>query len=123
MKGVLFACLLAGIAVISTNAAAERFTVSFTDDAGTVTPINNVDAVDMAPIDFPSEEVSALTPDLPAGLAQVRTDGFVLYRTRPGNKNHHTFKLARQYGGTKEFQDWFNKVRDGKVERLTVTIT
>lgn len=50
-------------------------------------------------------------------------DGPGVMRHRAGNKSHHTFKLVRQYGGTAEFQDWFNKVRDGKVERLTVSIT
>lgn len=44
-------------------------------------------------------------------------------RHRPGNKKHHQFKLIRQYGGTPELQDWFHKVRDGKVERVPVTIT
>jgi phage tail-like protein len=50
-------------------------------------------------------------------------DGPGHMRHRPGNKKHHNFKLVRQYGGTKEFEDWFTTVKNGKTERLAVSIT
>ena len=111
MRQIGFFLVMTVVALLGNGTAgATSFAVLLSGSSGDVY-LDGCDSVDIGDV-----TVDAVTDP-------VASPGGYL-RKRPGKVKYAnvSFRMNRQYGGTKEFQDWFTKVRAGQTEGRKVAV-